>query len=65
MLRNTVYCIFARELPNKIWDQVVLKQNLILREYGSGHFMDHQYTNFVEGDGWNPIEDTSEALSLS
>ena len=45
-------------------DQVVLKQNMIFRNCSGGHFIDHYYANFAEGDGWIPIEGTTEALSL-
>ena len=41
MLLNTVYYVIAKELPTTLLKWVVLKQNLILHEYGSGHFVAH------------------------
>ena len=39
MLCNTACFIIAKELPTAMQDWVVLKQNLIFHEYGSGHFI--------------------------
>ena len=63
MLFHNVYFVFAKELPTMMQDWVDLKQN-VFQNYGGGHFVPNYYANFVEGDGWNPIEGTTEALSL-